>query len=53
MKKIGCVFGLFFIVLACGVQQTREALTSGNYDNAIQIALENLRNRKEAKGKQD
>jgi hypothetical protein len=53
MKKIGCVFGLFFILLACGVQQTREALTSGNYESAIQIAVENLRNRKEAKGKQD
>jgi hypothetical protein len=35
------------------VRQTRESLTSGDYDAAIQTAVEGLRNRKEAKGKQE
>lgn len=53
MKKLTLVLGLLFIAFSCGVQQTRDALTSGNYDEAIQIAVENLRNRKDAKGKQE
>ena len=53
MKKLTLLLSLLFITLSCGVQQTRDALTSGNYDEAIQIAVENLRNRKDAKGKQD
>ncbi|MEN9337662.1 MAG: hypothetical protein RLZZ500_2649 [Bacteroidota bacterium] len=53
MKKISFLLGLFLVLVGCGVQQTRDALTSGNYDVAIQIAVENLRNRKDAKGKQE
>ncbi|RXR21571.1 hypothetical protein [Flavobacterium stagni] len=53
MKKLTLLLSLLFITFGCGVQQTRDALTSGNYDEAIQIAVENLRNRKDAKGKQD
>lgn len=53
MKKLSLLLGLLFITFSCGVQQTRDALTSGNYDEAIQIAVDNLRNRKDAKGKQD
>lgn len=53
MKKLTLLLGLLFITFSCGVQQTRDALTSGNYDEAIQIAVDNLRNRKDAKGKQD
>lgn len=53
MKKLTLLLSLLFITFSCGVQQTRDALTSGNYDEAIQIAVENLRNRKDAKGKQD
>lgn len=44
---------LVCMITSCGVRQTRESLTSGDYDSAIQIASENLRNRKDAKGKQD
>lgn len=53
MKKLSLLLCLLFITFSCGVQQTRDALTSGNYDEAIQIAVDNLRNRKDAKGKQD
>jgi hypothetical protein len=53
MKKITLLFAIFVLITSCGVRQTRESLTSGDYDNAIQTAVEGLRNRKEAKGKQD
>lgn len=52
MKKfihsIACL--LFF---ACGVRKTETLLNSGNYDAAIKNAVENLYNKKDAKGKQD
>jgi hypothetical protein len=44
---------ILWVIASCGVKQTRQLLTSGNYENAIQNAVEGLRNRKEAKGKQD
>ncbi len=53
MKKITSLFILLFIVYACGVKQTREMLTTGDYDGAIQNAVEGLRGNKNAKGKQD
>lgn len=53
MKKTTLLLALFVLITSCGVRQTRESLTSGNYDDAIQTAVEGLRNRKEAKGKQD
>ena len=53
MKKITLLFAFFVLITSCGVRQTRESLTSGDYDSAIQTAVEGLRNRKEAKGKQD
>ncbi|RAR70026.1 hypothetical protein [Flavobacterium aciduliphilum] len=52
MKKL-IILTLLLIVASCGVRQTRESLSSGDYDTAIQTAVENLRNRKDAKGKQD
>ena len=53
MKKTLLFVILILFILSCGVRQTRESLTSGDYDAAIQNAVENLKNRKDAKGKQD
>jgi hypothetical protein len=53
MKKITLIVTFLILINSCGVRQTRESLTSGDYDAAIQTAVENLKNRKDAKGKQD
>lgn len=53
MKKITLIVTFLILITSCGVRQTRESLTSGDYDAAIQTAVENLKNRKDAKGKQD
>lgn len=53
MKKILLFATILVIITSCGVRQTRESLTSGDYDSAIQNAVDGLRNRKDAKGKQD
>ncbi len=53
MKKITLLLTFFVLITSCGVRQTRESLTSGDYDAAIQTAVNGLKNRKDAKGKQD
>lgn len=53
MKKITCFLSLFIIISSCGVKQTRELLTSGDYDAAIKNAIDGLKGNKNAKGKQD
>lgn len=53
MRKITLLFAFFVLLASCGVKQTRESLTSGDYDGAIETAIDGLRNRKDAKGKQD
>lgn len=53
MKKITSLLVLLLVLASCGKRQTREMLTSGDYDNAIQNAVEGLRGNKTAKGKQD
>ncbi len=52
-KKITSLLALFLIIAACGVKQTRNMLTSGEYDAAISNSVEGLRGNKNAKGKQD
>ena len=52
-KKITSLLALFLIISACGVKQTRNYLTSGDYDAAIKNAVDGLRGNKNAKGKQD
>ncbi len=47
-----------FIILAlalagCGAKQARNHISSGDYDQAIEIAVNGLRNNKDKKGKQD
>jgi hypothetical protein len=53
MKKTTLLLVLFVIATACGVRQTRELLTSGDYDAAIRNAVDGLQGNKNAKGKQD
>jgi len=52
MKKISFLLA-FIIITSCGVKRTRTMLTSGNYDEAIDNALSNLRSNKDKKGNQD
>ncbi|MBG6061991.1 hypothetical protein IWX83_001786 [Flavobacterium sp. CG_9.1] len=53
MKKITLLLFLFILVSACGVKQIQNLLSSGNYDQAIENAVSNLRTNKDKKGKQD
>jgi len=52
MKKISTLFVLLFLV-SCGVKQTTNMLNSGDYDGAIDNAVNGLRSNKDKKGKQD
>lgn len=53
MKKlILALFSLSIIIACSSVKKTEEALNTGNYNQAINIALKNLRTNKEKKGKQ-
>ena len=53
MKKITSLLILLILLSSCGKRQTRDMLTSGDYDGAILNAVEGLRGNKTAKGKQD
>ena len=53
MKNFTLLVTLFLLITSCGVKQTKESLASGDYDTAINNAVESLKNRKDAKGKQD
>ncbi|MGZ9676030.1 hypothetical protein [Flavobacterium sp. GNP001] len=53
MKKITLLIAFIVLTTACGVKQTQNALSSGNYDQAIENAVSNLRSNKDKKGKQD
>tara|TARA_R110000868_G_scaffold193786_1_gene438973 strand:+ start:7010 stop:8197 length:1188 start_codon:yes stop_codon:yes gene_type:complete len=54
MRKSLLLFAFFIITFSsCGVKQTRNLLTSGNYDDAIDNSISNLRSNKDKKGKQD
>ncbi|MFV8334312.1 hypothetical protein [Flavobacterium sp. GSP14] len=53
MKKITLLASLILLFSACGVKQTQNLLSSGNYDQAIDNAVSNLRSNKDKKGKQD
>ncbi|NBL65985.1 hypothetical protein GV828_12325 [Flavobacterium sp. NST-5] len=51
MKKITLI--LLLIAMSCGVKQTTNLVNSGDYDAAIDKAVNNLRSNKNAKGKQE
>lgn len=53
MKKITLILSLFVLISSCGVKQTQNLLSSGNYDQAIDNTISNLRTNKDKKGKQD
>ena len=54
MKKITLLFSILFLALSsCGVKTTQSLLSDGNYDGAIDRAVEALRTKKDSKGKQD
>lgn len=53
MKKITLLLSLFVLISSCGVKQTQNLLSSGNYDQAIDNAVSNLQTNKDKKGKQD
>ena len=53
MKKITFLLSLFILISSCGVKQTKNLLSSGNYDDAINNAVSNLRTNKDKKGRQD
>ena len=53
MKKVISLLVLLILITSCGIKQTRELLTSGDYDAAIRNAVDGLRGNKNAKGKQD
>jgi len=42
-----------FSCIGCAKRESRQLLNTGNYDGAIQFAVNALRNNKQAKGKQD
>lgn len=49
------IFSLFLLVIlsGCAARQTKNALVSGDYDHAIDRAIESLRRDKDRKGKQE
>ncbi|HJY12181.1 MAG TPA: hypothetical protein VJ304_05295, partial [Flavobacterium sp.] len=54
MKKITVFFSILFLTLSsCGVKTTQSLISDGNYDAAIDKAVEALKTKKESKGKQD
>jgi hypothetical protein len=53
MKKTTILLAIVTLLVACGVKQTQNLLSTGNYDEAINKAVHSLRNNKDAKGKQD
>ena len=52
MKKITFILSII-ILSSCGVKNTRTLLTTGNYDEAINNSISNLRSNKDKKGNQD
>ncbi|TDE27276.1 MULTISPECIES: hypothetical protein [Flavobacterium] len=53
MKKITLLLSMFVLISSCGLKQTQNLLSSGNYDQAIDNAVSNLRTNKDKKGKQE
>jgi hypothetical protein len=53
MKKTLLLFAFVLFIFACGVKNTQNLLTEGDYNAAIDRAVEGLRSNKNAKSKQD
>ena len=53
MKKQLLIISSFFLLISCSsVKKTQQAISNGNYDTAINIAIENLKKNKTKKGNQ-
>ncbi|HCQ13835.1 hypothetical protein [Flavobacterium sp.] len=53
MKKITLLLAFLLVLSSCAKRETRNMLTSGDYDGAIINAVNGLQGNKNAKGKQD
>jgi hypothetical protein len=53
MKKSILFISITILISSCGVKQTRSLLTSGNYDDAIDNSISNLKFNKDKNRKQD
>lgn len=53
MQKITLFISILFLAFSCGVKTTQSLLSDGNYDGAIDRAVEALKTKKDSKGKQD
>ncbi|MFD1603027.1 hypothetical protein ACFSJW_06995 [Flavobacterium artemisiae] len=53
MQKITLFFSILFLAVSCGVKTTQSLLSDGDYDGAINRAVEGLKTKKDSKGKQD
>lgn len=53
MKKTTLLLFLLLALAGCGVKQTQNLVSSGDYDAAIDKAVSGLRNNKDKKGKQE
>lgn len=53
MKKITLLFSFLVFLTSCALKHTQELVHSGDYDNAITIAVSSLESNKDKKSKQD
>jgi hypothetical protein len=53
MKKITLLLALLIFIASCSLKKTKELVHSGDYDNAISLAVSSLESNKEKKSKQD
>ncbi|WP_417942110.1 hypothetical protein [Flavobacterium sp. RS13.1] len=53
MQKITLLVSILFLAFSCGVKTTQSLISDGNYDEAINRAVEALKTNKDSKGKQD
>ena len=53
MKKITLLFNFLIFITSCALKHTQELVHSGDYDNAITIAVSSLESNKDKKSKQD
>ncbi|PXY43373.1 hypothetical protein [Flavobacterium hydrophilum] len=53
MQKITLLVSILLLALSCGVKTTQSLISDGNYDAAINRAVEALKTNKDSKGKQD
>lgn len=53
MQKITLLVSILFLMVSCGVKTTQSLLSDGDYDGAINRAVEALKTKKDSKGKQD